>query len=200
MALLILACTLARAADQIQAFGHQWLVPNATEWRLDTEKGEPVLHLLVGHDPPSTGPRRPFQFAIADAPEYQNVTVEGDLRPGVRSMMIVFAYHDAAHFDYAHLSTDSAAKQPVHNGVFHVYGGERVRISAEAGPAAFSEINQWHHVVLNYSAKSGEVNVSVDGNPIPALHAVDLSLGPGKVGIGSFDETGDFKNIKITGR
>jgi hypothetical protein len=29
------------------------------------------------------------------------------------------------------------------------------------------------------------------------LHAVDLSLGPGKVGLGSFDETGAFKNIKI---
>ena len=25
-------------------------------------------------------------------------------------------------------------EQPVHNGIFHVYGGERVRISAERGP------------------------------------------------------------------
>jgi len=27
---------------------------------------------------------------------------------------------------------------------------------------------------------------------------VDLSLGPGKVGIGSFDETGEFKTVRIT--
>jgi len=27
---------------------------------------------------------------------------------------------------------------------------------------------------------------------------VDRSLGSGKAGIGSFDETGEFKNVKIT--
>jgi hypothetical protein len=37
----------------------------------------------------------------------------------------------------------------------------------------------------------------VDGQPVPALHAVDLSLREGRLGIGSFDETGDFKNVKI---
>ena len=33
---------------------------------------------------------------------------------------------------------------------------------------------------------------------LPALQAVDMSLGAGKVGIGSFDETGVFKNVTIT--
>jgi hypothetical protein len=28
-------------------------------------------------------------------------------------------------------------------------------------------------------------------------HAVDVSLGAGQVGIGSFDETGDFRNLQI---
>jgi hypothetical protein len=30
-------------------------------------------------------------------------------------------------------------------------------------------------------------NVTVDGKAVPALHAVDVSLGAGKVGIGSFE-------------
>jgi hypothetical protein len=38
----------------------------------------------------------------------------------------------------------------------------------------------------------------VDGQALPALSAVDLSLAGGKVGIGSFDETAEFKNVKIT--
>jgi hypothetical protein len=38
----------------------------------------------------------------------------------------------------------------------------------------------------------------VDGEAVPALDAVDKSLGAGRVGIGSFDETGVFKNISIT--
>jgi hypothetical protein len=88
----------------------------------------------------------------------------------------------------------------VHNGVFHVYGGERVRISSPNGPAAFESINRWYHVALKYDGVTGEVNVTVDGKPVQALHAYDLSLGAGKVGLGSFNETGDFKNVKIVGK
>jgi hypothetical protein len=112
--------------------------------------------------------------------------------------MIVFAYRDEAHFDYAHLSTDTGAQQPVHNGIFHVYGGERVRISTEQGPAAFPVNRRWYHAVLTHDPAAGTVSVTVDGRELPALRAVDLSLGPGQVGIGSFDETADFKNLKIT--
>jgi hypothetical protein len=72
-----------------------------------------------------------------------------------------------------------------------------VRISPTDGPAAFSSGNQWHHVQLVWDGSSGEVRVTVDGKPIPALHAVDLSLRSGRVGLGSFDETAEFKNVKI---
>jgi hypothetical protein len=37
------------------------------------------------------------------------------------------------------------------------------------------------------------------GRSIPALEAVDLSLNSGRVGIGSFDETADVKNVQIEG-
>jgi hypothetical protein len=80
-----------------------------------------------------------------------------------------------------------------------VYGGERVRISPERGPAAFPEINRWYHVKLVQDGSTGAVDVTVDEKAVPALHAVDLSLPTGKVGIGSFNETGDFKNVKISG-
>jgi hypothetical protein len=39
----------------------------------------------------------------------------------------------------------------------------------------------------------------VNGKRNPSLEAVDLSLRHGRVGLGSFDETGDFRNVKITG-
>jgi hypothetical protein len=195
--LLATACILG-AAGTLQVFNHQWTVFDLSDWKIEDENGTPVLRLLTGREP-LPGPRRPFQFALADTPDYGQVTVEADIRPTKRSCIIVFAYRDKAHFDYAHLSTDTAAKQPVHNGIFHVYGGERVRISSEAGPASFPATNRWYHVKLVHNGKTGAVDVTVDNNPVPALHAVDLSLKGGKVGIGSFDETGDFKNVQITG-
>ena len=186
------------AADTLQVFGYRWSVPDAADWSVAQEDGVSLLHLVTPRGP-VPGPRRPIEFALADTPEYEQVTVEADVRPLKGSLMIVFAYRDAAHFDYAHLSADAASKQPVHNGIFHVYGGERVRISSEAGPAAFATINRWYHVRLAHDGASGHVQVAVDQRPMSALDAVDLSLRGGRVGLGSFDETADFKNVRITG-
>jgi len=197
VALMAFAAAAAFAADTLDVFGRKWSVPVAADWKVDTENSAPVLRLLE-HRGPLPGPRRPIQFALADLPEYGRVTLEADVRPLGASLLIAFAYRDESHFDYAHLSVDTGAKQPVHNGIFHVYGGERVRISSERGPAAFTATGRWHHVKLTHDAIAGTVDVLVDGHALPALHAVDLSLGAGKIGPGSFDETGEFQNVTIT--
>lgn len=196
-ALFLLAASLLLSADTLQIFDHQWSVPNGSDWEVQKESGASVLHMKIGREPLASGPRRPFQFAIADTQPFSKVTVEADIRPLKRSVIIVYDYADPGHFNYAHISAD--IKAPVHNGIFHVYGGERVRISPQRGPAAFPEINRWYHVKLVADGGTGRVDVTVDGKAVPALQAVDLSLTTGKVGIGSFDETGDFKNVKITG-
>jgi len=184
--------------EHFDAFGYRWTVPTASDWQLEQKDATPVLHLLRARGP-LPGPRRPIQFALAETPEFSRVSVELDARPLGHSLLVVFAYRDHEHFDYAHLSIDPATKEPHHNGVFHVYGGERVRISGEAGSAAFAAPNRWYHVQLIHDGSSGDVRVKVNGEPIQALHAADLSLSGGRVGIGSFDETGYFKNVQIHG-
>jgi hypothetical protein len=195
-AVFLLVVGVVGAADKLSVFGQTWAVPAAPEWRISEDNGSPMLQLLIGREP-APGPRRPSQYALMEMPPSSHVTLEADARPTKRSLMIVYAYQDDAHFDYVHFSTDEATKQPVHNGVFHVFGGERVRISAVAGPPAFSAVNQWFHIKVEWDGKSGQVQGFVNALPVPALHAVDLSLSEGKVGIGSFDETGDFKNVSV---
>lgn len=197
IALLALAVSSLGAADTLRVFGRDWAVYSAADWQIDRTNGSESLRLAKGREP-LPGPRRPFQFALTEVPSYGTLTVEADVKPLGKSLMIVFAYRDPAHFDYAHLSTDTASKQPVHNGVFHVYGGERVRISNERGPAAFPETGRWYHARLIHNARTGAVSVTVDGQPVIAVAAMDLSLGQGRVGIGSFDETAEFKNVRIT--
>ncbi len=195
---LLLPFVLTASAATLHIFGHNWTVPEASDWQIQKDGDAEVLRLQTARGP-VPGPRRPIQFALSDMPDAREATVEADIQPLKRSVIIVYAYQDEAHFNYAHLSTDTAQKQPVHNGIFHVFGGERVRISSQAGPASFPAINRWYHVKLVFNGTTGSVDVSVDNQAIPALHAVDLSLTHGKVGIGSFDETGEFKNVKLTG-
>ncbi len=195
--MLAMSAAVLLAQQPLNVFGMRWTVPNATDWKVSQENGSDMLQLLVGREP-MPGPRRPQQFALLDMPLARHVTIEADVRPTKRSLIVVYAYRDDAHFNYVHFSTDTAMQQPVHNGVFHVYGGERVRISRAEGRAAFTGINQWFHIKVAWDGNSGEVKAYVDGAAIPALHAVDLSSAEGRVGIGSFDETGDFRNFKIS--
>jgi hypothetical protein len=188
----------AAAADTIDAFGYKWTVPAANDWKVEQEGGQPVLRLhVVG--PRNPQPRRPVQFALAETAPWHKVTLECDVKRDGGSLILVYAYRDEAHFNYAHLSVDAAKKQPVHNGIFHVYGGDRVRISSDEGAASLPSDQEWYRVQLNYDGSAGAVKVLVNGKENPSLKAVDMSLGSGKVGIGSFFEKALFRNVKITG-
>ena len=194
-----IAAGMAGAASAIEAFGRKWAVPEAADWSLSREDGVEGLHLARARGP-LPGPRRPIQFALAPphALNYTRLTLEADVKPLGRSLLVVVAWRDEAHFDYVHLSTDRAAEQPMHNGVFHVYGGERVRISPEEGPASFLQSGRWFHVAVTHDATTRTITATVDGQAVPSLRAVDLSLGPGLAGFGTFDETAAFRNVRVT--
>ncbi|MEX2260778.1 MAG: hypothetical protein WD696_02440 [Bryobacteraceae bacterium] len=199
LCILALFCLPALASDAIEAFDLRWQVPIRADWKIENR----VLHLLKAR--PSLKPRRPGQFALAQTPDYMQVTVEAEmkkepaaLRNRRTSLLIVYAYRDANHFNYAHLSVDSAEEAEHHNGIFHVAGGDRVRISPRQGPGTLRE-DQWHKVRLTYDGRSGKVAVFVDGETSPSLQAVEKTLGAGRVGIGSFFDLGQFRNVKISG-
>jgi hypothetical protein len=201
LAAFVLTALALHAADSVKVFGREWSVPAAADWKIDREGGVETMRLFQPRGPAAPpAPRRPIQFALTGDADYASVTVEAEVKPLGRSLILVFAYRDEAHFDYAHFSTDTAAKQPVHNGVFHVYGGERVRISGEGGPAAFPASGQWYRIRLTHDARTGRIDGFAGGKPLPSLKAVDLSLGGGRVGIGSFDETAEFRNVRIVVR
>ena len=170
---------------------------------MTSPNGVPTLELLVPR--PATQPRRPTQFALADTPNYLRVTVEAEVkkepeaaRQRRTSLIIVYAWRDPDHFNYAHLSVDTAKQQPVHNGIFHVYGGDRVRISSQDGPATLTS-EDWHKVRLVYDGRTGKVEVFVNGLTSPSMQATDTTLSAGKVGLGSFFDLGQFRRVKITG-
>lgn len=112
-------------------------------------------------------------------------------------MIVVFGYVDTLHFYYAHLSMDRGTGDPVHNGIFIVDGGPRRRIAGlEAAPALPD--NTWHAVRLVRDVSSGQTQVFMDGQGAALFSVEDRTFLCGQVGVGSFDETGDWADIRIT--
>jgi hypothetical protein len=180
-------------AEEIEAFGLKWQVISAADWRV--EGGE--LHLVTAR-PQQANPRRPIQFALAHTAPLERFTLEVDVRRAAPkgSLILVYAWQKDGYFNYVHLSDDAASQVEVHNGVFHCFGGDRVRISPLEGPGSLPTAD-WHAVRMQYDAATGTVEAWVDGKTSPSLKAVDLSLRGGRVGLGSFFNTASFRRFRL---
>ena len=171
-----------------------WEFPYLQDWEIRREGDNRFLHMLRNREPGV--PRRPLQFA-----RLRNVNVGSfELRARVRregqSMIIVFNYVDTMHFYYAHISGDRGTEQPVHNGLFIVNGEPRKRIAGTEAPPALPD-RDWHRVRLARNARTGSIELFVDEQKEPLFSMVDPTFPCGQIGIGSFDETGDFDDIEL---
>lgn len=180
----------------VEAFGNKWSVSDRAAWQYDVKSESPSLKVTAGEV--GSPQNRLAQIALLDGPPYSRVTLEADVMTSGTSLAIVFAYRDAKHFNYVDLGTEPAAKNPNANGIFHVYGGDGVRISPEGGPAAVQSGN-WQHVSLTHDADTGIIGVKVNGKTTSSFNAVDLSLGPGRLGLGVASGTASFRNVKVIG-
>jgi hypothetical protein len=46
---------------------------------------------------------------------------------------------------------------------------------------------------------TGRIEVFVDDSKAPVLSAIDSNIRTGRIGLGSFDDTGEFRDITVTG-
>jgi hypothetical protein len=172
----------------------EWQVINAADWKVTGDEVQ-----LVTARPQQASPRRPIQFALAQMEPVSKFTLEVEVERSKPkgSLILVYAWEKDGYFDYVHLSDDAPGKVEVHNGIFHCYGGDRVRISPKDGPGALVS-EDWHKVKVVYDGSKGLVQAWVDGQTSGALKGVDLSLGAGRLGFGSFFHTAGFRRWKLT--
>jgi hypothetical protein len=174
-----------------------WQFPFPEDWVVKEEGLPHYLHMLRSRDP--LVPRRPQQFALVKGITVGSFTLETRVRREGRSMLIVFNYVDTLHFYYTHLSVDSGAKVDVHNGIFMVDGAPRRRIAGSEAAPALPDTN-WYLVRVQRDVSSGSIKVFVDDEPQPRFSVVDNTFKCGQVGLGSFDETGDFTDVKLSSK
>jgi hypothetical protein len=107
----------------------------------------------------------------------------------------VIAYESPTRFYYVHLA---GIADNVHNGIFLVNNSDRVRIDSGTGKPQLTDL-RWHHVRVTRDGTSGQISVYVDNSKRPVLEAIDTTICCGRVGFGSFDDTGEIRRIAITG-
>jgi hypothetical protein len=146
--------------------------------------------------------RRPAAMAILKSEPFQSLTYSVDVRStapidlDVRDVQLIVGYQSPSRFYYVHLS---AKTDGVHNGIFVVNDADRKRIDEPTSRPRLVD-QQWHRVRLERDVGSGAIAVFVDDDKTPALSANDRTFTWGRVGVGSFDETGEFRAIEVAAR
>jgi hypothetical protein len=171
-----------------------WETPYSEDWEIRTEGSLHYLHMNRFREPGV--PRRPLQFARLKGVKVGSFTLDAQVRRSAGSMIVVFNYVDTLHFYYAHLSKDPGAQIAVHNGIFIVDGGDRRRIAGLEASPALPDLS-WHDVRIVRDVGSGSIQVFLDKQTTPRFSVVDHTFTSGQVGVGSFDETGDFAHFHL---
>lgn len=153
---------------------------------------------------PAGSIRRPSALAVLRSAPLTDVTLEADLRSTAalpdqtprRDLLLVVGYQSPTRFYYVHIS---AARDDVHNGIFLVADADRRRIDTKSDTAMLTD-QAWHRVRLERQASTGRIALYVDGGAEPIMVATDTTLAAGRVGVGSFDDAGEFRAIRVRGR
>jgi hypothetical protein len=112
---------------------------------------------------------------------------------GHRDMCLFFGGVDESHLFYVHLG-----KKPDPNchNVFIVDGADRKNIATKVSEGAPWD-DQYHTVRVSRDAQ-GDIKVFWEGQQI--MTAKNDKFPVGKVGVGSFDDTGNFASITVWGK
>jgi hypothetical protein len=178
-----------------------WYLAVPGDWKIVDSGGNHVLRLDKA-GPVGANPRRPVKFALwkpGCVSDFElQVRVKRDpILAKEGDVLVIFGFQDKLHFYYAHLSSDDG-NVAVHNGIFRVNGGDRERIAGVGAKPALPDEN-WRQVRVVRNAKSGELKLFLGDDPEPHFQATDRTHAFGLVGVGSFDNTGEFDDLRLQG-
>ena len=191
-------------SDDFEDGNAQAWKPNVPEnWRVAEEDGS-LVYRLIAPGPPGAV-RAPTSLSILKDFDVTDFVFTGRLKCGAetnniyRSVVIVFHYQDPIHFYYAHFA---AISDKVHNIIGLVNGKDRVKINREPLGQSIPRLKdlKFHDFKVIYDAETGEIKAFLDDMTTPILTANDKTLNHGFVGVGSFDDTGSFDDIKLWGK
>ncbi len=114
---------------------------------------------------------------------------------GHRDVCLFFGHQNAGQFYYVHLGkkADDHANQ-----IFIVNNKARTKISLKSTDGTNWD-DQWHHVKIVRRVADGTIKVFFDNMKEPVMVAKDDTFKWGRVGLGSFDDTGDWDDFQLRG-
>ncbi len=188
----------------------KWEPTDPAQWKIGAEGDNKVLSLCEKKSAYKTKVRSPFSFAllrdVCVGDFVLDLKAKSTVKPYAhQDLCFFFGYQDPTHCYYAHIAV---AADPNAHSVMIVNGKPRVSLIGEPGKdiggASFRTKGivwgeGWHNIRIVRKVADGLIEVYFDDMTKPVMRVSDKTFTWGRIGIGSFDDTGDFDNIVLRG-
>jgi hypothetical protein len=198
--MILLMLALAQEVDFKEDFEkgmERWEPTDPAAWRLeDGPTGKCLSQFAKSkYAPPH---RSPFNIALLKDVVVGDFVLEATCRSTVkdyphRDLCLVFGYQDPGRFYYSHLGkkTDDHANQ-----IFVVNRADRTKISTKT-TGGTNWTDAW--VKVKVVRKSADIEVYWNDLTTPVQTARDVTFKSGRIGLGSFDDTGAWDDVVLKG-
>ena len=114
---------------------------------------------------------------------------------GHRDLCLFWGRQDASHFYYVHFGAEA---DPHSCQIFIVNGKPRTKITVdEVGGTPWGEDRAWHTLRVERTVADGMIKVFFDDMEKPHMTAKDDTFKWGEVGVGTFDDNGNFDDFEL---
>ena len=187
--------------DDFENGADRWEPTDAKAWKIvETDRGK-VYNQFRNSD--YRGPHRsPYNISLVKGVDVGDfvltVRVQSTNRNAGahRDMCLFFNYQDPAHFYYVHLGK---RPDPHSSQIMIVNEADRKMITKSESPGIPWD-DEWHTVKIARCVSDGTIKIYFDDMKKPMMTAVDKTFDSGQVGIGSFDDNGNWDDFKLYGK
>jgi hypothetical protein len=112
-----------------------------------------------------------------------------------RDLCLFWGVQDSSHFYYVHLGAEA---DPHACQIFVVDDAARIAITVDKATGT-PWTDGWHEIKVVRRVDSGDTEVYFDNMSRPFMTARDLRFAWGQVGLGTFDDHGNFDDFELRG-
>jgi hypothetical protein len=197
MMTLLLLLSQVEVREDFEKGMDRWEPTDAAAWRIEDGPTGKCLSQF-GKSKYAPPHRSPFNIALLKEVVVGDFVLEAKCRStvkdyGHRDLCVIFGYQDPGRFYYSHLGkkTDDHANQ-----IFIVNGAPRTKISTKT-TEGIPWTDEW--VKVKVVRKGADIEVYWNDMTAPVQTAKDATFPGGRIGLGSFDDTGAWDDILLKG-
>jgi hypothetical protein len=186
--------------DSFEEGAENWQPTDPSAWRVvNTDRGK-VYNQFKNSDyrPPH---RSPYNISLVKDVVVSDFVLTVKVQStnagagAHRDMCLFFNYQDPAHFYYVHLGQ---RPDPHSSQIMIVNDAPRVMITKNQSPGIPWD-DDWHNVKVVRRVEDGTIEIYFDNMHKPVMTAVDKTFKHGQIGLGSFDDNGNWDDLKLFG-